>query len=64
MPTGLHGFMIPALIALPAAFALLLVAFVGPLVMGMLRSGAGPRGTPSSSEASYDPVSDPGDRTS
>ena len=51
----------PALIVLPVVLTLIVAAMAGPLLMGVLRAGASGRGTPSSTEASYDPV-DKGDR--
>ena len=54
-------FMSPVFIA-PAVLLLLFALFVGPLA-AMIRGGDKATGTPSTSEASYDPVSQPGERT-
>jgi hypothetical protein len=48
----------------PIALAALAVIIGAPMLAAADRSGPGPADTPSTSEASYDPVDDPGARPS
>ena len=54
-------FMSPVFL-IPAVLLVLFALFVGPLA-AMIRGGDNTTGTPSTGEASYDPVSQPGERT-